>query len=223
MKLGASTAAAVAALTLTASAGAHLIRPGCNSHLRPRAELACAIANRDHAQATLEWARKFQRSGQLASFEAAASLKLGQVVRSHRWLYRTMTARIAEARGRLARVLPAVNDWLTAVRVVQRVYPGSQAWLESCSGGEGGHGLWVWNGGAPIGSASHGSGAGGWLQYMVGTFWHDFGRALADARARGFVVPASAASWSSPLGQALAGGWAYGNDRPSGKWTGGGC
>lgn len=111
--------------------------------------------------------------------------------------------------------IPETGDWLTAVRVVQSAYPGSSQWLISCSAGEGGHGLWVPN--------RLGSGAGGWLQYMEGTFWTDFSQARRDLVARGFLVPASAASWHSALGQALAGGWAYGHARWRGKWLGRGC
>lgn len=122
-----------------------------------------------------------------------------------------------------ARRLSSTNDWQTAVKTVQKVFPGSEWWLLSCSASEGGHGIWVWNGGAPWYSHSHGSGAGGWMQYMEGTFWGDFNAALADVRGRGYLVPSSASSYYSALGQALAGGWAYSHNRPSGKWTGSGC
>ncbi len=111
--------------------------------------------------------------------------------------------------------LAETNDWQTAVRIVQTPYPGSSSWLLSCSASEGGHGRFVMNYG--------GSGAGGWMQYMNGTFWHDYNAAVYDLRARGWKPPSSSASWYSPLGQAIAGAWAYTHDRPSGKWTGGGC
>ena len=111
--------------------------------------------------------------------------------------------------------IPETHDWLTAVRVVQTAYPGSSSWLVSCSSGEGGHGQWVPN--------TNGSGAGGWMQYMSGTFWSDYHAAVFDLRSRGYVVPSDTASWYSPLGQAIAAGWAYGHDRPGGKWTGAGC
>lgn len=61
------------------------------------------------------------------------------------------------------------------------------------------------------------------MQYFSSTFWRDYSRAASDLRARHFVIPPSAASWYSPLGQALAGGWAYYHERPSGKWLGRGC
>lgn len=113
-----------------------------------------------------------------------------------------------------ARLAPT-DDWATAVRIVQRVYPGSSWWLLSCSASEGGHGIFVMN--------AQGSQAGGWMQYMQGTFQGDFNAAVQDLHARGIRVPASAWSWASPLGQAVAAGWAYSHNRPSGKWQGGGC
>lgn len=106
------------------------------------------------------------------------------------------------------------NDWATAVRIVQRVWPGTSAWLLSCSSGEGGHGPWVWNGGAPYSSPSHGSGAGGWMQFMESTFAGKIAGALAEARQRHLAVPPPQAlakktrgGWISPLGQAFAAGW----------------
>lgn len=214
-------AAAVAALSLTAPAGAHIARPGCTSKLPPRAELACARVNRQHALSTILWARASQRK--IRVLDASQALIIGRVVQDHRWLYRVMTARVREAERRLGMAVPLSSDWLTAVRQVQRVFPGSEAWLVSCSGGEGSHGVWVWNGGEPASSSHHGSGAGGWMQYMSGTFWTDYRQAVADARGRGFKVPAGSASWYSATGQALAGGWAYFHARWPGKWTGGGC
>lgn len=133
-----------------------------------------------------------------------------------RWVLKRWRARAtACAAERARRVLPHVRDWQTAVRLVQRVYPGSEGWLLACSSSEGGHGAWVPN--------RQGSGAGGWMQYMAGTYEHDYNRASEEARRRGYVVPAAAASWYSALGQALAGGWAYHYSRPSGKWTGSRC
>ena len=51
------------------------------------------------------------------------------------------------------RSIPATNDWQTAVRLVQRVYPGTSGWLLYISHREGGHGGFVMN--------HQGSGAGG--------------------------------------------------------------
>lgn len=208
-------AAAAAALVLAATSQAHIPRPGCTTRLAPAAELACARANLKHGRDVVAWAKAQQRAPTFMEAGSVRALKLGHLIRSHEWLMRAMRGRVAEARARMQRTFPLVGDWLTAVRVVQRAYPGSGPWLTSCSAGEGGHGVWV--------PQAQGGTPGGWLQYMPGTFEHDFNRALADVRARGFVVPAGAHSWKSALGQALAGGWAWGHDRPAGKWTGGGC
>jgi hypothetical protein len=140
------------------------------------------------------------------------------------WIKHRWNVRWHRAKHRLAaHLLPYTGDWATAVQIVQRVWPGTSSWLLSCSGGEGSHGGWVWNGGlpytaggpptsysggyrtAPAGS----SGAGGWMQFMLGTFTGSLRAALADAWQRHLAVPARAArSWVSPLGQAFAAGWA---------------
>lgn len=107
-----------------------------------------------------------------------------------------------------------VSAYLRAVEEVQRPYPGTRSWLLSCAADEGGYGRWVPN--------SQGSGAGGWLQFMESTFWRMFGAAKPDVESRGFIVPRSAASWYSPLGQALAGAWGVSNGRAH-EWSGAGC
>ena len=57
----------------------------------------------------------------------------------------TALAKVAETR--LTRELPMTNDWRTAVRLVQRIYPGTEGWMLSISDREGGWGPWVWYGG----------------------------------------------------------------------------
>jgi hypothetical protein len=128
--------------------------------------------------------------------------------RAHRaWKVRVHTLRDFE-------VAAGSNAWLRAVDEAQRPYPNTASWLISCSASEGGHGRWVPN--------SQGSGANGWLQFMEGTFWRMFWAAKADVESRGYRVPASAASWYSPLGQALAGAWGLTNGRRH-EWAGHGC
>lgn len=127
---------------------------------------------------------------------------------------------LVRARARLRRVREtrrALESWPAAVELVGLYYGSSlQAWLWSCSQprSEGGHGRWVPN--------SQGSGAGGWLQFMSGTFYGVIDAAIADARRRGMLVPSSARSWYSPLGQALAGGEMLRQGR-RGEWQGYGC
>lgn len=118
------------------------------------------------------------------------------------------------AQERLWRELPLTNDWQTAVRIAQRVYPNTASWLLSCSASEGGWGRWVPN--------NEGSGVGGWMQMFESTFWRMWGAASDDLEQRGFVVPEGTASWYSPVGQALASAWGLTHGR-RGEWHGAGC
>ena len=127
-------------------------------------------------------------------------------LRAERW--------VSERTLRDFEVRPGNRAWHRAVEEVQRAYPQTKDWLLSCSSSEGGWGRWVPN--------SQGSGVGGWLQMFPSTFWRMFTAARVDVRARGYRVPASAASWYSPLGQALGGAWAIRNGRRH-EWVGAGC
>lgn len=120
----------------------------------------------------------------------------------------------AAAARREALTLREQGSWLDAVTAAQAAYPGTSGWLMSCSSSEGGWGRWVSNYG--------GSGAGGWMQFLEGTFWRMYGDARAELTGRGYVLPASSASWYSPLGQALAGAWGVTHGH-AGEWFGGGC
>jgi hypothetical protein len=117
------------------------------------------------------------------------------------------------AERRLLYELPISDDWRTAVRIAQRVFPGTEGWLLSCSASEGGWGRWVPN--------NQGSGVGGWLQMFPSTFWRMYSAARAEAVSQGFTVPEETASWYSPLGQALAGAWGGLHRRH--EWSGAGC
>lgn len=97
------------------------------------------------------------------------------------------------------RTIPYTNDWVTAVRLVQRIYPSTAEWLLYISGREGGHGGFVMN--------HQGSGAGGWMQFMASTFYAHNDEAFADARRRGFIIDARTNSWTHPLGQAITAGY----------------
>lgn len=117
---------------------------------------------------------------------------------------------VRQARQKLDRLLPLTNDWQTAVRVVQRTWPGTYAWLLSCSSAEGGHGQFVMN--------YQGSGAGGWLQYMESTFNYHYSAALELARREHKPLPPPGLGWTSPLAQAFAGGWGFHFNRSA--WMG---
>lgn len=115
------------------------------------------------------------------------------------WIKLKWQHRMVQAR-RLSTGSRVTNDWATAVNIVQRTWPGTKSWLLSTSSGEGGWGPFVMN--------TQGSGAGGWLQYMSSTFYSHLGSALKYARAHHLpTIPRSAMTWTSPLGQAFAGGW----------------
>lgn len=145
------------------------------------------------------------------------------------WSHRRVQARTAaaaylrhQAAVRRAHTLPYTGDWVTAVAVMQRAYPGSAAWLLACSSSEGGHGGFVWRGHTSEPDSGPNTTPGGWMQYMAGTWAGDYRAAVADLAARGWHVPAGL-NYYTPLGQAVAAAWAYGHSRPAGKWTGGRC
>jgi hypothetical protein len=125
---------------------------------------------------------------------------LPQSVAYRRWV----VTRWEQRRERCERLLsqktiPANWDWPTAVRLVQRIYPGTEDWLLFISHREGGWGRFVMN--------SQGSGAGGWMLFMSSTYYAYNDRAFADARRRGFIIPESANSWTHPMGQAITAGY----------------
>lgn len=133
--------------------------------------------------------------------------------------YRLHSTLESTASRKLWYTLPETNDWRTAVRIAQRVFPGTEGWLLSCSKTEGGWGEFVMN--------REGSGVGGNMQMYPSTFWRMWGAgayngAIDYMRALGFAWPASAASWYSPLGQALASAWGVTHGR-RGEWHGSGC
>jgi hypothetical protein len=66
---------------------------------------------------------------------------------------------------------------------------------------EGGHGAWVPN--------RYGSGAGGWFQFMSGTFYAYVHGAFRAAARRGYYIPDKFKSWYSPLGQAVTASYMF--------------
>ena len=136
-----------------------------------------------------------------------------------KWKVRAAKAKRAYDRWVAHFVINEQPTWIRAMREVQKAYPGTESWLRSCSSTEGaGRNLSI-----NYFQMNHqGSGAGGWLQFMESTFWRMFTAAKEDVESRGFIIPASAASWSSRIGQALAGGWAA-THGATGEWSGSGC
>lgn len=208
-------AACVAAslLVCAVAAGSASARPADAKERLLAAHTARLGAIVGRARLAVVWIGRAQLKRPLGPLEVA------RLVEARRQL-RVLGPRLAVARSRLELLRAtrrASTSWPAAVQLVGRFYGSSlQAWLWSCSAprSEGGHGRWVPN--------SQGSGAGGWLQFMSGTFYGVIDSAIARARARGMVVPASARSWYSPLGQALAGVEMLRQGR-RGEWTGYGC
>jgi len=113
-------------------------------------------------------------------------------------------------REKAKRTIPTTRDWVTAVRLVQRIYPGTASWLLYISHREGGYGGFVMN--------HQGSGAGGWMQFMASTYYAHSGAAFADAARRGFIVDRSWNAWTHPLGQAITAGYMRFTHRDGCHW-----
>jgi len=124
------------------------------------------------------WQVPWQRSCTVARATYRLHLSLGRVI-TRRLMYE----------------IPETNDWVTSVQIAQRIYPGTERWLLSCSSGEGGHGGFVMN--------HEGSGASGWMQFMSGTFYGHAPAAFAHAQSMGFILPEGLLNIQSPLGQAI--------------------
>lgn len=95
-----------------------------------------------------------------------------------------------------------------AIWGASRAYGVSASWLHACVHSEGGHGRWVWN--------TSGSGAGGWFQFMRGTF---YGYVHKAQRGK---FPARFKNWNSRVGQAYTAAYMF-KIGESKQWTGHGC
>lgn len=88
----------------------------------------------------------------------------------------------------------ANRDFMRAANVANAIWPEiSVERLWNRADAEGGHGGWVWNG--------KGSSAGGWFQFMEGTYYSYSYAAFKSARERGFPIPRKFNSFYSVLGQ----------------------
>jgi hypothetical protein len=122
------------------------------------------------------------------------------------------------------RTLPEPSSWVAAVRVVQRPFPGTSSWLLSCSAAESHWGSWVRFGGSPYYQGyEYTNEVGGFLQYRWRTFQGHYRHGLESLRERGFLVslpaPSDVRAWLSPLGQAVAGGWARWSGNDDSHWS----
>lgn len=112
--------------------------------------------------------------------------------------------------------------WPRAVAEVQRVFPGTESWLLSCSAAEGGHGRWVGYSGVSYSTWLRDSDTvGGPLQFRFSTFTGMYRRGVDYVVGKGFKVPRmdSTTAWRSALGQAIAGGWARYTGNDDSHWS----
>jgi hypothetical protein len=138
--------------------------------------------------------------------EACQAVPWERTCRIARALYAQHSKALKRAKRQLFHTLPYTNDWRTSVQLAQRAYPGTSSWLLFISDREGGWGPFVMN--------HQGSGAGGWMQFMSGTFYGYVDAARADFTRRGYHVDPRVWTWTHPLGQALTAGYMryYGKD-----------
>jgi hypothetical protein len=96
----------------------------------------------------------------------------------------------------------ADRDFDLAAKLATFVFPKiTYERLWSRANVEGGHGKWVWN--------TQGSGAGGWFQFMEGTYYGRSDEAFAEARKQGFPLPAKFNSWRSLVGQNITAAYMF--------------
>ena len=183
----------------------------------------------------LTWERQDAREGARAD---RTPVVRGKTCRWARYAADEWQARARSAKRTLTRHLSLVSQltledfafapgnhaWRRAVREVQRVFPGTESWLLSCSAAEGGHGRWVGYSGVAYSTWLRDSDTvGGPLQFRFSTFTGMFRRGAEHARERGFRLPShlsdSTTAWRSALGQAIAGGWARYTGNDDSHWS----
>lgn len=157
--------------------------------------------------------------------------------------YKLHTALGKVATKRLLYELPTTNDWLTAVSIAQRPYPGTRPRILAITDHEGGRGPWVWYAGSCssppcLWRGYHVSGdnvtgddtVGGWVQFRYSTFAPYWRQAEADLKRRGYIIPlmkmppeggpTKYAAWLSPLGQALTVAYMHYSGKQGCHWCG---
>lgn len=202
MKLAVSVAAAVAAFTMTAAAGAKQ-EPGHQDRQDRQQQASRALVAAAAGVRHTVWACQ-DHIGQPRTRASLTDQQLLTAVGGYLvWIRRTWEQRLAACSKAAAILadhqLADTDDWNVATIQADRVYPGVRGWLLSCSSGEGGHGRFVWN--------TQGSGAGGWMQFMQGTYDAYENAALNEVRSHGWVIPPGSTGWYRPLGQALVAGY----------------
>lgn len=108
----------------------------------------------------------------------------------------------------------ADRDFDRALLLASHIHKVSYSWLHSCASSEGGFREWIPN--------HTGSKAGGWMQFMSGTFYSNVGTAFRIAKQRGYNIPSQYENWYSRLGQAVTAAYMFSIGQSS-QWTGAGC
>jgi hypothetical protein len=234
------TAALVIAIAGTGASTGHLSeRDGHPIHPKPAPDAGPSRSEKCHARAGLRFyvrrygehaARMGAAQGTVNHKTARCPLYLANVWKRKSFAMRMRVERFFETRTLHDFAFADGNHaWPKAVREVQRVFPGTEGWLLSCSAAEGGHGRWVGYSGVAYSTWLRDSDTvGGPLQFRFSTFTGMYRRAVDYVTGHGYRVPRMdfTSAWRSALGQALAGGWARytGNDKShwSASW-GRGC
>jgi len=115
---------------------------------------------------------------------------------------------------RLLYEIPMTSNWTRAMRYAQRPFPGTYDFLEFTSTRE----CRACYTTTRFICNYQGSGACGPLQFMEGTFYGHMDDARAWLKGHGFIVPDSAWTWSSQLGQALVGAYMKYTDQEGCHW-----
>lgn len=126
------------------------------------------------------------------------------------WVRKLWKERNEDAKKKVEfRTLHDPGDWNTAIRVAQRVFPGTSEWLWSCSGAEGGHGRWVPYrdyGNSYYPGYESLDAVGGWMQFRPSTIRHAWPATYNYLIRHGWIVEDMSwfQAWFSPLAQALS-------------------
>lgn len=115
---------------------------------------------------------------------------------------------------RLLYEIPMTSNWTRAMRYAQRPFPGTYDFLEFTSNRE----CRACYTTTRFVCNTEGSGACGPLQFMESTFYSNMPNARAWLKSHGFIIPASAWTWSSQLGQALTGAYMKYTDQEGCHW-----
>ena len=158
-----------------------------------------SLAHQVGAARASTWACQDKFPGAKRSKASSSVWALPRSASYRAWVLDRWKARAVGCQEALKQRRLVTWDWLTAVNLVQRAYPGTKDWLLFISRREGGWGRFVMN--------TQGSGAGGWMQFMSSTYYAYNSRAFADIRRRGFVVDDQFNAWQQPLGQAVTAGY----------------